>query len=486
MRFTIPGQHRLIEEFRAHLHGVDPAFDAVERLGGPEGPLAQPLQLGDRVIGNRWAIHPMEGWDATPEGLPSEHTLRRWRRFGESTAKLIWGGEAVAVTPQGRANPNQLFFNPNADTQRGLASLREQVLAGHRSAGASVDDLCIGLQLTHSGRYARPSDQLAPRIAVHHPILDAHTGVEPGLAPLTDGELEGIGEAYVAAAQVAQAVGFDFVDLKCCHGYLMHELLGARTREGLYGGSFEGRTRLFRRILKEIRGACPGLEVGVRLSAADVVPFEPDRESRIGRPVEHDAELPYEQGFGIDAEDPTRFDLREPIAFLEMLADHGIRLVNVSLGSPYTCPHLQRPAAYPPIDGYGPPEDPLASVVEHLRVVRALKQARPDLILVGSGYTYLMEWLAHVAEHEVGAGHVDFVGLGRMVLVYPELPADALAGRPLTRKRICRTFSDCTTGPRAGLPSGCYPLDPHYRGMAEADKLREVKREGEVARFSRS
>ena len=486
MKYTVPGQHRSVEELRAHLQQLDPAFDAVSELEGGTGPLGQPLRLGDRTIGNRWAIHPMEGWDGTAAGLPTEATLRRWRRFGTSTAKLVWGGEAIAVVGEGRANPNQLYINPAADSRTGLARLLGEVRAGHAEAGATTDDLFVGLQLTHSGRYSRPTGAHAPLVVVHHPVLDAHTGVDPSVPLLTDGELEGIGEAYVHAAVMAYELGYDLVDVKCCHGYLLHELLGAREREGTYGGSFENRTRLLRRILADVRAACPGLEIGVRVSAGDVIPHEPDVETRIGRPCAHDEDAPYGHGFGVDQQDPTRFDLEEPRRFLALLQGEGVRLVNVSLGSPYTCPHLQRPAAYPPIDGYGPPADPLSSVLQHLRVVRELKAAAPDLLLVGSGYTYLMEWLPHVAEHEVGAGHVDFVGVGRMSLVYPELPADHLAGRPLTRKRICRTFSDCTTGPRAGLRSGCYPLDPYYRGLAEATRLREVKREGDVARFSRS
>jgi hypothetical protein len=146
--------------------------------------------------------------------------------------------------------------------------------------------------------------------------------------------------------------------------------------------------------------------------------------------------------------------------------------VNITVGSPYYCPHLQRPAYYPPSDGYLPPEDPLRGVIGHLNAVRRCKAAFPELPLVGTGYSYLQEYLPHVAQHEVGRGHVDLVGIGRMVLAYPELPADVLAGRPLDARRICRTFSDCTTGPRNGLVSGCFPLDPHYRALPEAALVR--------------
>jgi hypothetical protein len=150
-------------------------------------------------------------------------------------------------------------------------------------------------------------------------------------------------------------------------------------------------------------------------------------------------------------------------------------LINVTLGSPYYCPHLQRPAAYPPSDGYLPPRDPLLEVATHLRAVRACRAAVPGLVLVGTGYSYLQQWLAHVAQHEIAAGHVDFVGLGRMVLSYPEFALDVLRGRSLERKRICRTFSDCTSAPRNGLLSGCYPLDPYYKALPDFERLAAVK-----------
>jgi 2,4-dienoyl-CoA reductase-like NADH-dependent reductase (Old Yellow Enzyme family) len=157
------------------------------------------------------------------------------------------------------------------------------------------------------------------------------------------------------------------------------------------------------------------------------------------------------------------------------LAALDIRLVCVTAGSPYYNPHIQRPALFPPSDGYQPPEDPLVGVARQIAVTAALKQERPEMIVVGSGYSYLQEWLPHVAQAVVRSGGADFVGLGRMVLSYPEMPADVLAGRPYQRKRICRTFSDCTTAPRNGLISGCYPLDPFYKERPEAAQLDEIK-----------
>jgi 2,4-dienoyl-CoA reductase-like NADH-dependent reductase (Old Yellow Enzyme family) len=417
----------------------------------------------------------MEGWDALECGLPSEHTLRRWSNFGRSGAKLIWGGEAFAVQGDGRANPRQLYNNPKVDVRAGLSQLLAATKQSHAESGDDLADLMVGLQLTHSGRFSKPEGAFAPRIACRHPVLEQRYPLPAEQSVLSDGELEAIAENYLRSAELAMDCGFDFVDVKCCHGYLMHELLGAKRRAGAYGGSFAKRSLLLRRILEGIRSFCPGLELGVRVSIADTCPFEAARETGIGAAMTR-GEYGQSYGFGVDAGDPCSFDLSEPFELLQMLADAGVRLVNLSIGSPYYNPHIQRPAAYPPSDGYLPPEDPLASVYRHLQVTRQCKQRFPDILFVGTGYSYLQEFIAHVAEWELQSGHVDFVGLGRMVLSYPELPRDVLAGRELQKKLICRTFSDCTTAPRKGLISGCYPLDPHYKQLPEAEQLKEAKR----------
>jgi len=152
-------------------------------------------------------------------------------------------------------------------------------------------------------------------------------------------------------------------------------------------------------------------------------------------------------------------------------------LVNLSCGSPYYNPHIMRPAYFPPSDGYQPPEDPLVGVARQINNVARIKERFPDMLTVGTGYSYLQEWLPNVGQYVIRNNMVDFVGLGRMVLSYPEMPADVLAGKQLARKKICRTFSDCTTAPRKGLISGCYPLDDHYKGLPEADQLKAIKKE---------
>jgi NADPH2 dehydrogenase len=452
-----------------------------ELLTGSASPLAKPLQVGSISIGNRFAIHPMEGWDGTPDGRPSQLTVRRWQNFGRSGAKLIWGGEAVAVCHEGRANPNQLLINEQ--TRDDLARLRDALIAEHKQAAGSTDGLLIGLQLTHSGRYSRPNakDRPEPQILYHHPLLDKRLGLTEDYELLSDGEIRRIIEAFHKAARLAHEIGFDFVDVKHCHGYLGHEFLSAHTREGDYGGSFENRTRFLRDIVEGIRAGAAGLEIGVRLSAFDSIPFHPDpARSKPGQPGPGVPELsedllPYRWGFGVNAENPLAVDLTEPVRFLSLLRDLNIRLVNLTAGSPYYNPHIQRPALFPPSDGYLPPEDPLVGVARHMEMTRRLKQQFEDLIFVGTGYTYLQDYLPNVAQAAVREGWVDSVGLGRMVLSYPELPLDVIAGRSLSRKRLCRTFSDCTTAPRNGLPSGCYPLDGFYKDMEEAAELKQIK-----------
>jgi 2,4-dienoyl-CoA reductase-like NADH-dependent reductase (Old Yellow Enzyme family) len=167
--------------------------------------------------------------------------------------------------------------------------------------------------------------------------------------------------------------------------------------------------------------------------------------------------------------------LAEGIRVLELCQSLGIRMINVSAGSPYYNPHIQRPALFPPSDGYQPPEDPLAGCVRQIDAAAELKRRFPDLVLVGTAYTYLQDYLPHVAQAQVRAGRVDAVGLGRMVLSYPTLPADVLRTGMMNHKAICRTFSDCTTGPRNGLRSGCFPLDPFYRTIPDYKELTRIK-----------
>ncbi|MDE0044147.1 MAG: NADH:flavin oxidoreductase, partial [Candidatus Poribacteria bacterium] len=333
---------KTIDDFREHLEhlGLElPTDDAI--LTGSDSPLLKPIQFGERTIGNRWCVQPMEGWDGTTTGGVTESMNRRWQRFGMSGAKLIWGGEAMAVRPDGRANPNQLVINKA--NQAGIASLREALLSMHRERYGNTDDLLIGFQLTHSGRFSRPDDKktLEPPIACPHPFLDRKFGITSDAAVLSDDEVKRLIDDYVAAAAITYSVGAEFVDIKHCHGYLLHEFLGAHTRPGPYGGSFENRTRILCEIVSGIRAQVPELEIGVRLSTFDFVPFKPHPDQSTatklgpGIPEVYDDVLPYRYAFGVNPENPIAYDLDEPERFLALIESLGIRLVNLTAGSPY-------------------------------------------------------------------------------------------------------------------------------------------------------
>jgi len=464
---------RSAEAFRRHLAAGGIELDFDETLASPaDSPFARPLEADGLRVGNRFCILPMEGWDGTAAGEPTELTERRWRNFGRSGAKLIWGGEAVAVRHDGRANPRQLMIGDATWEQ--LARLRDALVESHEQAygKGAAGDLAIGLQITHSGRNSRPNawDRAEPLVAWNHPLLDRR--YPGGVRLLSDDELDRLVGDFVKAAVLARRAGFAFVDVKHCHGYLGHELLSARTRAGRYGGAFENRTRFLREIVAGIRAEARDLKIAMRFSVFDMVPYRKDAS---GRGVPETDPGSYADGFGVVHDGDHDVALGEARELLRLVEGLGVRFVCTSAGSPYYNPHLQRPALFPPSDGYLPPEDPLAGVARQIEATARLKTSAPGLVLVGSAYSYLQEWLPHVGQRVLREGRADFVGLGRMVLSYPELARDVLAGRPLDRKRICRTFSDCTTAPRKGLPSGCYPLDPFYVKRPEAARLKELK-----------
>ncbi len=470
---------KYVAAFRERLEALNLAIECDDAiLPAPESPLAADLDVDGFKISNRWVIHPMEGWDAEEDGNVSELVRRRWRNFGRGGAKWIWGGEAMAVVPEARANPRQLVINEH--TRDGLARLHEELLAAHHAEYGTTEGLLVGFQLTHSGRFCRPTSAgLEPKILYRHPVLDRKFHLADDYPILTDDEIARIIDCFIASARIAEQCGARFVDVKHCHGYLGHEFLSAYSRPGLYGGSFENRTRFLREVVAGVRAAT-SLKIAVRLSAFDFVPFRPDPDQGEGTtlgpgiPEDHGVE-DYRYAFGADREEPVRYGFDEAEQFLALLRDLGIRMVNVSAGSPYYNPHIQRPALFPPSDGYQPPEDPLVGCARQIEFTAEIKKRFPDLVIVGTAYSYLQEYLPHVAQWAVRTGRVDAVGLGRMVLAYPTLPRDTLRDGRMETKLLCRTFSDCTTGPRNGLVSGCYPLDPYYRKRPEAAELKRIK-----------
>jgi NADPH2 dehydrogenase len=452
-----------LEALRAHLDQLGIALPLADDVD-PHGPLATPLTITDGSAGamtapNRFAVLPMEGWDGTTDGRPTDLVRRRWGRFATSGCGLVWG-EATAVRLDGRANPHQLVLDDRTVDE--VAALR-QLLA---------PDQVAGLQLTHSGRFSRPEGTPLPRTAYRHPVLDPRVGATAHDV-FTDDELDELADDYVAAAVLARQAGFDFVDVKHCHGYFLHELLSAYERPGRYGGDLAGRTHFLRRVVSGIRAAAPDLAIAMRLSLFDLMPYVAGAGG-VGVP-DPVAPSPYAYAFGGDGTG-LGIDLTETHALLDVVEELGIGLVSATAGSPYYNPHVQRPAYFPPSDGYQPPEDPLVGVARQLAATADVAARHPGIAVIGSGYSYLQEWLPHVGQAVVAGGGASMIGLGRMVLSYPDLPVDVLAGRPLQTRSICRTFSDCTTAPRNGLVSGCFPIDPFYKEHPQRVELTRAKR----------
>ena len=414
------------DQFAGHLKssGIEMPFEpAVET--GPDAFLAQGISAHGFAIGNRWSILPLEGRDSDLDGNPTEASVRRWTALGKSGAKLIWG-ESVAVCRDGRSSPQQLLVDDS--TCEGLRRLRDTAVNTHRQAFGDADDLKVGIQLTHSGRLSHPapSGAAAPVAVRRHPYFDVELGPGPEVPLLNDDQLHELIDAYVAAAGIASDAGFDFVDLKACHGYLSHELLGAYERPGEFGGSFENRTRFLRTIVERVRADSPDVKLALRLSAFDTVVFRAGPDG-VGRSI---TSAQYRYWFGTD-ETGHEVDLTEPVHLLTTLRDMGVDLICVTGSSPYNSWHLQRPALRTRPGEYATPEDPLVGVARHIAVTNRLREAVPGITTVCSGLSYLQQWLPNVAQAAVRANMTDLVGIARMHLAYPEFIADSLTGRGL-------------------------------------------------------
>jgi 2,4-dienoyl-CoA reductase-like NADH-dependent reductase (Old Yellow Enzyme family) len=460
-------RYRSLEELQEDIDQLGLQEDL--RLSEDVGPLWRSVPFGGRTIGNALAVHPMEGCDGRLDGAPDELVYRRWERFGAGGAKLIWG-EATAVTEEARANTRQLWLcDANAHT---FEDLLRRTRAAHRAVFGSDDDLVVGLQLTHSGRYSYHR----PFIAFHDPAADPVTLVDkkrkipvtPDYPVLTDDELKRVEEALIQAAVLAWKVGFDFVDVKQCHRYLLSELLAARLREGPYGGSLENRTRLVRNVLQGIRAETNDrLLLASRMNVYDGIPYIKDPETGAGKPKQP-YPVPYRSGFGVDEQHPLREDLTEPIQVVGMLRTWGVRMVNVTMGSPYYNPHVGRPAEKPPIDGYEAPEHPLYGVARHFRCTAAIQRAYPDLAVVGTGYSWLQQYMIHAGAANIRDGRVTVVGAGRGAIAYPDFAKDVRETGAMVHKKVCITVSYCTAlmrgkhNPLGQFAAGCVPRDKMY------------------------
>ena len=476
-------KYRSLEELQKEIYTLGLQDDV--QLTDDLSPLWHPIQFGDRTIGNRLSINPMEGCDGTPDGGPDEFVYRRWKRFGEGGAKMIWG-EATAVLEEARANKRQLWIHDGNASD--FEDLLKQTRSAHRERFGDDRDLVVGLQLTHSGRYS----YRMPLLAFHDPAADPVTLVDKkkklpvtdDYPVLTDSYLERLEDEFTAAAVLVWKAGFDFVDVKQCHRYLLSELLSARSRPGPYGGSLENRTRFVRNVLDKIREATGGqLLLASRMNVYDGIPYTMDRDTSLGKPREP-YDIPFRSAFGVDEHDPLREDLAEPKQVVGVLMDHGVQMVNVTMGSPYYNPHVGRPAEKPPIDGYEAPEHPLIGVARHFRCTAAIQQSFPDLVVVGTGYSWLQQYLVNAAAANVQDGRVTIAGTGRGAFAYPDFVHEVRTNGAMERKKVCIAVSQCTALMRGKhnemgqFVAGCVPRDKIYAQIYK-DMLKTAVMTGE-------
>jgi 2,4-dienoyl-CoA reductase (NADPH2) len=394
-------------------------------------PLFQPLSIAGRILANRLAVQPMEGADAGPDGSPGPLTFRRYRRFGAGGCGMIWF-EAAAVTAAGRSNRSQLLLN--AATLDGFKRLVEETRAGASPGAAPL----LILQLTHSGRFSKPEGKPAPVIARHDPRLDALQKLSADHPLIADDDLDRLKDRFIAVAELARRAGFDGVDIKACHGYLVSELLAAHGRsEGRYGGRFENRARFLIETTGAVRAAEPKLLLACRLGLFDALPG----------------------GFGVDPSDPSRPATAEPTELIRRLAAEGTSVIDVTAGIPAFQAHFGRPfdrpaAGAPPAD-----EHPLEGVARLLGLAARVQKDFPRLIVVGTGYSWLRQFFPGVASAVVAAGGASIAGLGRLSFACPDFASRLRDRGTLATRDVCVACSGCSTLLRAGGPAGCIVRD---------------------------
>ncbi len=436
------------------------ALNADIPLSEDLSPLKKPVRVGHLVAPNALAVLPMEGCDSSPDGSPSELTERRYLRFAGGGAGLLWW-EACAVVEEGRANELQMMMT-RENLGQFAALLNKANGEAARQNGADHRPVNI-LQLTHSGRYSRPhGHKAAPIVPQHDPILDPRVGLSPDAPVVTDAYLDDLIGKYVLSAKLAREAGFDGVDLKSCHRYLLSELLASHTREGKYGGSFENRTRFLRDVMDAVRSELgQDFIIACRFNVFDAHPY------------------PY--GFGEDKQDLWKFDPEEPMALVRMFREKGVGLLSNSAGNPYYIyPQVTRPFDTSSSGVPVPDEHPLESVARLFAFTRMIQKEAGEVPVVGNGYTWLRQFLPYAGAANLAAGSCGFVGLGRSSFAYPDAPRDIVEKGMMEPGKCCICCSKCTQIMRDHGRTGCVIRDakvygPLYKQYREEAEAREKK-----------
>ena len=394
--------------------------------------LAKPLAFGNVVLKNRLGIAPMEGADALPDGSPSRLTTRRYVREAEGGSGLIWF-EAISIVPEGRSSAHQLMLTK--DNLEQYKRFTEEIKEAGRKANGFAPYLVM--QANHSGRYSNPQGRPAPLIAYRHPEYEKLRPADDSCI-VSDDYLKSLEEKFGEAALLAREAGFDAVDIKSCHGYLLAELNSAYNRPGQYGGSFENRTRLLRNGI----AAAKAYETEDFLVTARIGIFDG---------------FAYPYGFGVKEEEGAVVNAEEPIRLIRSLyKDYGLPMVNLTMGNPYVSTHVTRPYEH---GKYVPDEHPLVGVARIINGIGAVKKAVPQMVISASGPSYLRQYSDLFAAGAIEEGLCDEMLFGRMSFANPGFANQIIKDGCMDVKKTCVACGKCGDLIRAGKPTGCVVRD---------------------------
>lgn len=395
--------------------------------------LKTPLKVGNVTFHNRMGIAPMEGADSLEDGSPSDYTIRRYVNEAIGGSALIWF-EAISIVPEGRSSKTQLLLTE--ENVESYKRMNEKIKEAGRKANGFEPYLIM--QANHSGRYSNPDNRPAPMIAYRHPQLEQYRAADDSCI-VTDDYLKSLEESFGKAALLAKKAGFDAVDIKSCHGYLLAELLSAYDRPGQYGGNYENRTRLLKNGIKAAKvWEDENFQVTCRLGVYDG--YE------------------YPWGFGVSEGSGLKPDLKEPIRLVkELYGNCGIQMMNLTMGNPYATTHVTRPFD---MGKYEPEEHPFTGIGRMIAGIGEVKKAVPEMVIFGSAPTYLRQFADLYTAGAVEEGFCDGMLFGRMAFADPDYANDKIKNGRIDPKRVCMTCGKCGDLIRAHKPTGCVIRDP--------------------------
>jgi 2,4-dienoyl-CoA reductase (NADPH2) len=415
--------------------------------------LQQRVKVCNSFVPNRLAIQPMEGFDASLDGSPEELTYRRYKRYAKGGAGLIWF-EATAINRYCRSNSHQLVLSEeNFKSFEKLISFTRNICNKSLKKLGFTNKCILILQLNHSGRYSVQNGKKFPLRAYHNAKLDkAKNLTKRNGIVISDEDLKKLEDVWVQKAILAKEVGFDGVDIKSCHGYLIHELFSSRLRENSkYGGkSLKNRMEFFLNIIKKLNQKMKNERNFIITSRMSI----------------YDG-IPYPNGFGVKPIEneifPAPIDLTEPLEVINKLYKLGVRLINVSAGNPHYKPQVTRPFDTPIKGGSLPNEHPLYGVNRLLNLATLVKNHLPDdMSIVGSGYSYLRQFAGYVAAGMAHEKRVDICAFGRMALANPNFPKQIFQEGIIDKNQVCIACSKCSEFIKLGKNVGCATRDPQY------------------------